>query len=440
MRKVWCVAWTEYCNAVRSRAFIIGLLALPVIICISVGLQYVGAKQRDISDRKFAMVDRSGELFSVVAAKVRERNARQVFERGEQGSGPQVRPAFIPERVEPGAKTDADLEAELSERVKRKELSGFIFVGTNLFETGTNVAPRFAWHAQSHTDNELADWLERTIAEEVRRVRFERAGVDRAVISRLTSVTPMRRLGLGSVDSATGKVVKAKEQNRIATMAVPVGFMVMLYMMVMSAAPGLLNTVLEEKMQKISEVLLSSVTPFQLMLGKLLGSVLLSFTLSALYMGSAVTLLLKAGMLGLIPPATFFWFVIFQVLALLMFGAIFSAVGAACSEIKDAQNLMFPVMMIVMLPYFAFMPVVQSPNSTFSVVFSLFPPATPMLMLMRISIPPGPPVWQIALGFVLTTAFTLGCVWAAGKIFRIGLLSQGQAPSFAKLVKWVLSK
>ncbi len=440
MRKVWCVAWTEYCNAVRSKAFIIGILALPVILAVAIGLQVVGAKQRDIRDRKFAMVDRTGEMFAVVAAKVRERNARDVFDRGPEGSGPQVRPAFIHERVDPGERTDADLEAELSARVKRGELAGFIFVGAELFETGTNASPRIAWHAQSHTDNELADWLERTIAEEVRRVRFERAGVDRAVVHRLTSVTPMRRLGLGSVDTATGKVVKAKEQNRLATMAVPVGFMVLLYMMVMSAAPGLLNTVLEEKMQKISEVLLSSVSPFQLMLGKLLGSVMLSYTLSVLYLGSTVGMLWKAGMLGLIPPGTFAWFIVFQLLSLLMFGAIFSAVGAACSEIKDAQNLMLPVMMLVMLPYFAFVPVVQSPNSTFSVVLSLFPPATPMLMLMRIAIPPGPPVWQIALGLVLTTAFTLGCVWAAGKIFRIGLLSQGQAPSVAKLAKWVVSK
>jgi len=440
VRKVWRVAWTEYCNAIRSKAFIIGILALPVILAVAIGLQFIGAKQRDIRDRKFAVVDRTGALFSVIAAKVKERNARLVFDRGPEGSGPQVRPAFIPERVEPGKSSDAEIEATLSARVKRQELAGFIFIGPDVFEAGTNNVTGLAWHAQSHTDDELADWLERTITEEVRRVRFERAGVDRALVNKLTTMPPLRRLGLTSVDTATGAVVKAKEQHRAITMGIPVGCMFLLYMMVMSAAPGLLNTVLEEKMQKISEVLLSSVSPFQLMLGKLVGSVLLSFTLSFLYLGSAVGMLWKAGILGLVPPGTFVWFIVFQVLALLMFGSIFSAVGAACSEIKDAQNLMLPVMMLVMLPYFVFIPVMQSPNSAFSVGFSLFPPATPMLMLMRIAIPPGPPGWQIALGLVLTTAFTLGCVWAAGKIFRIGLLSQGQAPSFARLVKWVVSK
>jgi ABC-2 type transport system permease protein len=101
---------------------------------------------------------------------------------------------------------------------------------------------------------------------------------------------------------------------------------------------------------------------------------------------------------------------------------------------------MFPVMMMVMLPFFVFMPIMQSPGSAFARWFSLFPPATPMLMLLRISLPPGPPWWEIALGVVLTTLFTLACVWAAAKIFRIGILAQGQTPSFAKLFLWLLSK
>ena len=123
--------------------------------------------------------------------------------------------------------------------------------------------------------------------------------------------------------------------------------MFLLYMMVMSAAPSLLNTVLEEKMAKISEVLLSSVTPFQLMLGKLFGTVLVSLTLSTLYLSSAVFMLWKANLLHLVPPQIFLWFLLFQLLALLIFGSLFSAVGAACSEIRDAQNFMFPVMMMV---------------------------------------------------------------------------------------------
>jgi len=149
---------------------------------------------------------------------------------------------------------------------------------------------------------------------------------------------------------------------------------------------------------------------------------------------------MKFGQLGNVPGHLFAWFFLFQLLALLMFGSLFIAVGAACSEIRDAQNLMFPVMMVVVIPMLTWMAVLQSPASPFSRALSLFPPATPMIMFLRIAIPPGVPAWEIALGLVLTTLFMLGCVWASAKIFRLGILSQGQTPSIPKLVAWVFSK
>jgi len=95
---------------------------------------------------------------------------------------------------------------------------------------------------------------------------------------------------------------------------------------------------------------------------------------------------------------------------------------------------------VVMVPYLMFIPVLESPASPFSRGVSLFPPATPMLMFLRIAIPPGPAWWEVALGLGLTVAFMLGCVWASAKIFRIGILSQGQAPSIPKMIRWVFSK
>ena len=167
---------------------------------------------------------------------------------------------------------------------------------------------------------------------------------------------------------------------------------------------------------------------------------LVSLTLSVLYVGSLTWVLWRFDQLGNVPGHLYAWFFLFQILALLMYGSVFLAVGAACNEIRDAQSLMMPVMMVVMIPYLMFMPVLQSPASPFSRAISLFPPATPMLMFLRLAIPPGPAWWEVALGLILTTAFMLGCVWAGAKIFRIGILSQGQAPSIPKLMKWVLSK
>ena len=440
MNKIWRVAVTEYLNTIRTKAFILGVLALPMLIGLSVFLQYVGQRNVDIRDRRFAVVDRSSALISVIELKAAERNETSNLRSGTDGSIAQRSPKFLPELFDTTGASNHQADLILSERVRQKELTGFVVINTNALTANGGAEVDLAWFTESQSYNELPDWLERTINEELRRVRFEQAGVDDALVRKLTRTVRVKRLGLSKVDAVTGAVLEAEEANRFATFAVPAGCMFLLYMMVMSAVPALLNTVLEEKIQRISEVLMSAMTPFQLMMGKLVGATMVSFTLSGLYLCGIGGLLWKMGVLSLVPPTLILWFVFFQLLSLLMFGSMSLAIGAACSEIRDAQSFMFPLMLMVMLPLFVFMPILQSPGSSFARWFSLFPPATPSLLLLRISISPGPPWWEIALGVVLTSLCVFACVWAGAKVFRIGLLAQGQAPSFGKLFAWILSK
>lgn len=448
MNKIWRVTTTEYLNAVRSKAFILGVLALPVIIAISIGAQLYAQKKTDLTPRRFAVLDRSGQLYAPLAAKAKARTdwlnsggpSVSVQLKGQSLKMDLPKQAeFVPEEFKFSGDDLKAAELQLSGRVRRKELFAFIIIGPNVLDARATNGADVLYHTETPTYQELPGWIESTLGAEVRERRFTAAGVDSKQVRELSRPVPVQRLGLAEQKSS-GEVVQAKRENRIATMLVPLGGMFLLYMVVMTSAPALLNTVLEEKMQKISEVLLSSVSPFQLMLGKLLGTVLVSLTLSGLYVGSLTWVLWRFDQLGNVPGHLFAWFFLFQILALLMYGSVFLAVGAACNEIRDAQSLMFPVMMVVMLPYLMFMPVLQSPASPFSRAVSLFPPATPMLMFLRIAVPPGPAWWEVALGVVLTTAFMLGCVWASAKIFRIGILSQGQAPSIPKMIRWVFSK
>ena len=132
--------------------------------------------------------------------------------------------------------------------------------------------------------------------------------------------------------------------------------------------------------------------------------------------------------------------VLFLVLAILLYGSLYMAVGSACSELKDAQSLMMPVMLLSMFPIFVWTAVLKNPSSPLSVGMSLFPPASPYLMLMRLAMRPAPPAWQVGLSIVGTTLTALFCVWAAAKIFRTGLLMQGKAPSYRELARWVMAK
>ena len=202
----------------------------------------------------------------------------------------------------------------------------------------------------------------------------------------------------------------------------------------------MMQSVLEEKMSKISEVLLGSLSPFQLMLGKLLGSIGVALLLATLYLGTALAVAVKFGYGDLARPELLAAAALFIFLGVLLFGSIFMAIGSACNDLKDAQSLMAPVMILALMPAMLWMIVLQRPASPISVGLSLFPPATPMIMLMRMALSPPPPAWQVILSVVLTTLTALFCVWASGKIFRTGLLMQGKAPSFAQLAKWVFAR
>lgn len=434
MRKIWTVAKTEYLNAVRSKAFIIGIVMLPVMMSGSLVVGQLTKDKVDIRPRTLAVVDQSGWLAEKIEARARTRNEKDIFDPVNKTK--QIRPSFVIERVD-AKSADENVEVALSERVRKKELFAFLILRSNIVDpAATNTVSYFT---ETASFMELPNWLNGVLTDEITRKRFEGSGVDQALVARLTRPVNVRQLGLTQVDQS-GQVVKAKETNRAATFLIPFASMMMMFMLVMSSAPALLNSVLEEKMQKIAEVLVSSVTPFELMTGKLLGTLFVSMTLSVLYIGGAALLMTQMALTGYVDPSLILWFLVFQLLGLLIFGAVFIAIGSACSEIRDAQSLMTPAMMMIVLPMFCLVPVLESPSSTFSRAISLFPPATPMLMTLRIASKPGPPLWEILLGVVLCTAFTVFCLWAAAKVFRIGILSQGQAPTVGKMIKWVFSK
>jgi ABC-2 type transport system permease protein len=131
------------------------------------------------------------------------------------------------------------------------------------------------------------------------------------------------------------------------------------------------------------------------------------------------------------------WFLVYLVLAVVLYGSIFVAIGSACTTSAETQTLLMPVIIVAVIPMLVLIHVIQEPNSVFSTSISFFPPATPMVMVGRLSVPPGIPWWQPALGVVLLLATTAGFVYAAGRIFRVGLLMQGQGAKFSDLARWV---
>lgn len=430
MRKVLIIASSEFVTAVRAKGFWIGILFMPVLFGGALALQKVVDRQVDARVRTLAVIDDTGELMPALQASV------ELWNSGSRDLGPQVvdGPKFRLEAIEPGTRDREALRLELSDRVRREELFAFAELPAGLLAPETTQKIRYYSSAPAYGD--LPGWLHRSVMKEVVARRFVAADVSPIVVASL--IRPLAIEELGLLDRRSdGAIRSAQTVDKVRTIGVPVSFMFVLFIIVMTTTPQLLNSVLEEKMSRISEVLLGSVTPFQLMLGKLLASTSVSAVLTIVYLTGAAFAARRWGYLDVIDPRMLLWFVIFLLLAVTIYGSLFIAIGSACSDLKDAQNLMTPAMMLIMVPALMWPAITRAPQSALSVGASLFPPATPFLMLLRLALEERPPVWQVALSVALTLLTTLLIVWAAGKIVRTGLLMQGKGVGLRELVRWV---
>jgi ABC-2 type transport system permease protein len=436
LRKALIVAQSEFATLVRSKAFLISLILMPVVIGGSILLVRATRDTTDLKDRTFAIVDYTG----VIASPLKEVAA---LYNGSTTSAvnsvlPRKGAKFIPVEVKPEGRSPEDLRLDLSNRVRREELFAFVEVPAQILDPAADVPIRYYSNHPSY--NALPQWLRTTVNAVVLNERFRRASVDRALVVRLTKPSPIDELGL--VEPAAGGGIKAAEEvNAARALGVPTAVLVLMYITIMASAPQLLNSVIEEKMSRISEVLIGSVTPFELMMGKLVGCAAASLLLTAIYIaGSLVVAQYWGGYASAVTPAIVAWFLFFLVMALLIFGALFIAIGAACNDLKDSQNMMTPVMLLVMVPIFTAGSVIRAPDGTLATVLSLIPTAAPFLMMLRISLQPGPPIWQVMLCVALMLCTAVTVVWGAGKIFRTGLLMQGKSATFGEMLRWALEK
>ncbi len=429
MRRVLTIARSEFQSAVRSRGFLVGIMLMPLLFGAAAVLQRVVERQANSSVRRIGVVDDTGQLFAPLAA------AADAWNGGKRDFGPDVLdgPRFAVEQI--ASQPDRQsLRLTLSERVRKQELFAFVELPAGLLETEGSA--RIRYYSAAPAFRELPDWVQRAVLKEVVSRRFIQANVSPMVVASLLKPIATEEFGLVA-RGTDGHVREAVELDRVRTIGIPVAFMFVLFVVVVMTTPQLMNSVLEEKMSRISEVLLGSVHPFELMLGKLLASTAVSAVMTIFYLTGGAWAANRWGYLDVLDPWMVAWFVVFLLLSVLMYGSFFIAIGAACSDLKDAQNLMGPAMMILMVPALTWTLVARAPQSAFAIGASLFPPATPFLMLLRLALPERPPAWQVVLGMLLTLAATICVVWAAGRIVRTGLLMQGKGVSMMELWRWI---
>jgi len=218
--------------------------------------------------------------------------------------------------------------------------------------------------------------------------------------------------------------------------ALPFVFAGLLVFGIMIGGQTLLTQTIEEKSSRVIEVLLSAVSPLELMAGKILGQMAVSMLVLALYILIGLALLSSFAMLGLLDPLLIVYLIVFFLVGYLVFASVFAAVGAAVNEMREAQSLMTPIMLALMTPWFFAAPIGREPNTAFSIAMSLIPPVNTFAMMVRLASSTPPPFWQVALSIAIGLASAVAAIWFAAKVFKVGLLLHGKPPTLGTLIKW----
>jgi len=436
MRKIFVLVKREYRTAVRTKSFIIGLLLAPLFMGGSLIVFALMEDRVDTTDKELAVIDHSGVIADHLVKVAKERNKNEIF---DQETGNKIRPAYNVTIVEADTADMLATRMELSEKVRKKELHAFLEIGPEIIHPGNDPQKaRIKYYGENSMMDDVRSWMSWPINNRIRQIRVEELNVEEEAVQDLFHWVDVEGLGLVKVDRNTGAVQDARQIGVGETIIIPYIIVFLMFMMLMMSAIPLLTAVMEEKMNKIAEVLLGSVTPFQFMMGKVLGGIAVSLTASSVYIVAGIITATQLDVGHLIPYHVLPWFFAYLILNIIMVGSGMAAMGSACNDNKDAQSLQFPAMLPVILPLFVMMPVIKEPLGSFATGLSLFPPFTPMLMLIRQSTPVSIPMWQPIVGLIGVAIFTALTLWAGGRIFRTCILMQGQKPKVGNLIKYAI--
>jgi ABC-2 type transport system permease protein len=432
--KFLTVAVNEYRTVVFTKSFLFGLLLPPILYGGMFLLMFVVKGVSDLSERKLVIVDQSDVLYPAFEeAVVKYNRGDKVFD----DEGEQISPTFGVERYV-GEVTELDeLELALSDRVRSDDAFAFLIIGADFPKVEGGEADFIKYYSNSPTAMEMPNWINETIREAVESLRLDAAGLDERSIRQIFSHNKLERFNL-AVKAADGSVEKPKKENQILSVFTPMVIAMMLFFGVQIASPILLSSVIEEKMQRIAEVLLSSVTPTQLLWGKILAGTAVALTFSAAYMATGTLALFQLERLDYVSAELFVYFFLFLIVSLLTFGSLLAGISASCQDLKDSQNMAGSVMILMVIPLMASMSILGAPESGLAQTLSFIPPFSPMVMCVRMAIPPGVDAWEPLVALLINAVFAVIVVFGAARVFRIGILAQGKTPSWKQLMRWAL--
>jgi ABC-2 type transport system permease protein len=438
MNKVWLIFQREFLNRVQKKSFLIATVLIPMIFPAIIGVMgYIFVKQEEGAGKtRVYVVDKSGKIQI-------ESNERYEF-----------------------VNIQNDIEAAKTE-FKKSEFFALLYIPA--FELSKPEG--LTLYTKENPSIRKVDDLENILEDRIHDLKLLQFNIDKQTLKNLKTNVSLNSINLGQEG-----IEKSNNMQALSVLGFVLG--ILIYIFVIVYGMQIMLGVIEEKTSKIVEVLVSSVKPFQLMLGKILGiaavgllqfsiwMVLMTFLSSATMSIIGLDMPQKQAMeqmskqmddpdvaaVSSNPVATMlqmadelpigwiaFNFAFYFLGGYLLYGSLFAAVGASVDSQQEAQQFNLPIMLPLVIGYFAlFMFIIPDPNSTASFWFSIIPFTSPVAMVGRLAF--DPPLWQVILSQVLLIGGFIFTTWIAARIYRVGILMHGSKVNYKVLAKWFMMK
>jgi ABC-2 type transport system permease protein len=420
MHKTLKVAQREYIETAKTKTFILMIVMLPVMIGVIVfflhRLNRPGEGARP--PMRIAVTDLSDKLSAQLKTSFDEHNS----------SHPDSKILLQDLHAQEGSAT---IDEQARAKLRRGELDAYIVLDADILQ-GTGKI-RIHTHKPKPGDIDSMWAIENTLRGVIVNQRIKERNLSPDLLEGLYDVQ-VEKVAVGSEDEAERV---ERQRDTVARMLVPFFFMYLLFLGIITMGQHMLSSVIEEKNSRVMEVLLAALSPFEIMAGKILGLVGIGLSVVALWGVTAYAAARWQGLTVEIAPVMLPYFVVYYVLAFLLFGSFMVGVGSICNTIKETQSLMMPVMLCCVVPLIAWQNIIREPGSTLARGFSFFPPTTPMVMILRLSAGFDVPMAEVLASIVLLAAAVLATMWVAAKVFRTGILMYGKRPSLLEVARWL---
>lgn len=434
MDKILLIIQREYLSRVKKKSFIIMTLLGPLLLA-GVMIIPTWLAMNSSSDQKILVLDKSG-----------------IF-KDQLDQGDKIKFEYL----------DITL-AEGREFIETSDHTGLLLIPNMSIDNIETLQ----LYTKKGAGFEIIGYIKRVVSDRVRQLKLEAKGFNTTEIEQLSSKVELESLKLNQENGG-----KDKETN--VTAATMAGFICafLIYFFIFLYGVQVMKGVMEEKSNRIVEVIVSSVKPFQLMMGKVVGVAAVSLTqfLAWIILSLGVTMFVSSftnmrdfkqenieqtmavtdnpesameinGFLKAAEsvniPLVIGCFLFFFLGGYLIYAALFAAVGAAVDNDTDTQQFMLPITIPMIVAFMVAQGVMSDPDSPVAFWFSIFPLTSPIVMMIRV--PFGIPVWEIILSMVLLIAGFVTAIWFAGRIYRVGILMYGKKVSYKEIGKWLFYK